>query len=95
MFNVISLKNNYSTGYNEPIEFFTEMLLEASYFDLGLGYFSSSAIRSLSAGFAVFISSGGRMRVLINDVLVRVWKSSEQCPCISIRYLLKQFKKKC
>jgi superfamily II DNA or RNA helicase len=69
MFNVISLKNNYSTGYNEPIEFFTEMLLEASYFDLGLGYFSSSAIRSLSAGFAVFISSGGRMRVLINDVL--------------------------
>jgi len=59
----------YSTGENEPIEFFFDALLESNSFDLGLGYFSSTAINVLSAGFAYFIHRGGRMRVIINDVL--------------------------
>ncbi len=59
----------YSTGENEPIEFFFDALLESTSFDLGLGYFSSSAINVLSAGFAYFIHRGGKMRIIINDVL--------------------------
>lgn len=59
----------YSTGEDEPIEFFFDALLESTSFDLGLGYFSSSAINVLSAGFAYFIHRGGKMRIIINDVL--------------------------
>ena len=63
-FNVV-----YSTGETEPIEFFFDALLESSSFDLGLGYFSSTAINVLSAGFAYFINKGGKMRIIINDIL--------------------------
>lgn len=59
----------YSTGENEPIEFFFDALLESNSFDLGLGYFSSTAINVLSAGFAYFINKGGKMRIIINDIL--------------------------
>lgn len=59
----------YSSGDNEPIEFFFNALTESNQFDLGLGYFSSTAINVLSAGFAYFIHKGGRMRIIINDVL--------------------------
>lgn len=65
----VNFKNNYSSGYNEPKEFFTEALIESYSFDLGLGFFSSSGIRSLSYGFAIFIANGGKMRVIINNVL--------------------------
>lgn len=65
----ILLKNSYSSGFNEPREFFTEALIESKTFDLGLGFFSSSGIRSLSYGFAIFVANGGKMRVVINDVL--------------------------
>lgn len=60
----------YSTGYeHEPKEFFTEALIESKTFDLGLGFFSSSGIRCLAYGFALFIANGGRMRVVINHIL--------------------------
>lgn len=59
----------YSTGEKEPIEFFFDALIESNRFDLGLGFFSSSAINVLSAGFAYFIHRGGKMRIIINDVL--------------------------
>lgn len=59
----------YTSGYDEPKEFFTEALIESKQFDLGLGFFSSSGIRSLSYGFALFIANGGRMRVVINNIL--------------------------
>ena len=59
----------YTTGENEPIDFFFDALLESTNFDLGLGYFSSSAINVLSAGFAYFIHRGGKMRIIINNVL--------------------------
>lgn len=65
----IELKNMYSSGLDEPREFFTEALIESKSFDLGLGFFSSSGIRSLAYGFALFIVNGGSMRVVINQVL--------------------------
>ena len=65
----VKFKDSYSSGYDEPREFFTEALIESTTFDLGLGFFSSSAIRSLAAGFAVFIANGGKMRIVINHIL--------------------------
>lgn len=69
MLSNIPLKHSYTSGFDEPKEFFTEALIESKKFDLGLGFFSSSAIRSLAYGFAVFIANGGRMRILINHIL--------------------------
>lgn len=65
----VTFQHSYSTGYEEPKDFFTEALIESSQFDLGLGFFSSSAIRSLAYGFAIFIANGGKMRVVINHIL--------------------------
>lgn len=59
----------YSTGEHEPARFFFEALLHSKRFDLGLGYFSSTAINVLSAGFAWFIYRGGEIRIIMNDVL--------------------------
>lgn len=59
----------YSSGEKEPIEFFYKALITSVRFDLGLGYFSSTAINVLSAGFANFIYRGGKMRVVINNQL--------------------------
>ena len=53
----------------EPIGFFSEALCNATLFDIKLGFFSSSAINILSDGFATFLYNGGRMRMVINDVL--------------------------
>ena len=53
----------------EPIGFFSEALCNASQFDLYLGFFSSSAINVLADSFASFIYRGGRMRMIINDIL--------------------------
>ena len=69
MLNDVQFKHSYSSGYDEPKEFFTEALIESSTFDLGLGFFSSSGIRSLAYGFALFIANGGKMRVVINQFL--------------------------
>lgn len=60
----------YKSGReNEPLNFFIEALPQSKNFDLLLGYFSSSAINVLALGFAHFIANGGRMRMVINDVL--------------------------
>ncbi len=69
MLNDVHFEHSYSSGYDEPKEFFTEALIESSTFDLGLGFFSSSGIRSLAYGFALFIANGGKMRVVINHIL--------------------------
>lgn len=53
----------------EPIGFFSEALCNSTEFDLKLGFFSSSAINVLSYGFAAFLYAGGRMRMVINDIL--------------------------
>lgn len=60
----------YQTGgTNEPFEFYTHALCNSKEFDLLLGYFSSSAINVLSLGFASFLCSGGKMRMVINNIL--------------------------
>lgn len=60
----------YKSGTEwEPAGFFSDGLLEASRFDLMLGFFSSTAINVLADGFAAFIANGGRMRMIINDIL--------------------------
>ena len=53
----------------EPLGFFSEALCNATTFDIKLGFFSSSAINVLADGFAAFLYNGGRMRLIINDVL--------------------------
>ena len=53
----------------EPVGFFSEALCNSTQFDLKLGFFSSSAINILSDGFAAFLYNGGRMRMVINDIL--------------------------
>lgn len=53
----------------EPIGFFSEALCNSTHFDIKLGFFSSSAINILSDGFATFLYNGGKMRMVINDVL--------------------------
>lgn len=53
----------------EPAGFFSEGLCHSTSFNLKLGFFSSSAINLLADGFAVFLYNGGRMRIIINDIL--------------------------
>ena len=61
---------DYKTGGNdEPLQFYLDALCNSKTFDLLLGYFSSAAINILSLGFANFIYSGGKMRMIINNVL--------------------------
>lgn len=60
----------------EPAGFFSDGLLEASRFDLMLGFFSSTAINVLADGFAAFIANGGQMRMVVNDILsVEDWNA--------------------
>ena len=59
----------YASGEEEPMSFYIEALMESFNLDLGLGYFNSSGFKALSYGFAYFISQGGTMRLIINDVL--------------------------
>ncbi len=54
---------------NEPIAFYMEALVESKRLDLLLGYFSSSAINVLALGFAKFISSGGRVRLVMYSLI--------------------------
>lgn len=53
----------------EPVGFFSECLCNSTTFDLMLGFFASSAINVLSDGFATFLHAGGKMRLIINDLL--------------------------
>lgn len=78
MLSDIIFHNTYSSGLEEPKEFFTEALIESATFDLGLGFFSSSGIRSLAYGFALFIANGGKMRVVINHILSQKDKDAIQ-----------------
>lgn len=75
----------------EPIGFFSDCLCNATQFDLMLGFFSSSAIAVLSDGFAAFLHNGGRMRLIINDILtdedksaIEVGKSAKELSAFNI-----------
>ena len=54
---------------NSPEKFFNDGLRNSCEFDLQLGYFSSAAISVLAEGFATFIANGGRMRLVINQIV--------------------------
>jgi len=76
----------------EPIGFFSEALCNATMFDLKLGFFSSTAINILADGFAVFLFNGGKMRMIINDILSvedkeAIEKGLGTDPLLSIFYL--------
>ena len=58
-----------SGSENEPVEFYMEGLCNSQSFDLLLGYFSSAAINVLSLGFATFLYSGGKVRMVVNNIL--------------------------
>ena len=60
----------------EPVGFFSECLCNSTQFDLMLGFFSSSAINVLADGFASFLYNGGRMRLIINDILTEQDKAA-------------------
>lgn len=60
----------------DPIGFFSDCLCNTTHFDLMLGFFSSSAISVLANGFAVFLYNGGRMRLIVNDVLTEEDKNA-------------------
>lgn len=60
----------------EPIGFFSDCLCNATQFDLMLGFFSSSAINVLADGFASFLYNGGRMNLIINDILTEQDKNA-------------------
>ena len=61
---------SYKTGtINEPFEFYFDCLSNSNRLDLLLGYFSTSAINVLSTGFASFLYRGGKVRMVINDIL--------------------------
>lgn len=64
-----SFSYSYSSGEkgNSPMDFCELALKNSTHFDLGLGYFSSTSINVLSAGFARFIVNGGSMRLYINE----------------------------
>lgn len=53
----------------QPVGFFSDGLCNSTQFDLLLGFFASSAISVLSDGFATFLYNGGKMRLVINDIL--------------------------
>ena len=60
----------------EPIGFFSDCLCNATQFDLLLGFFSSSAINVLADGFASFLYNGGRMNLIVNDILTEQDKAA-------------------
>ena len=60
----------------EPIGFFSNCLCNATQFDLMLGFFSSSAINVLADGFASFLYNGGRMNLIVNDILTEQDKAA-------------------
>lgn len=62
----------YRTGSDyEPFQFYLEALTNSTRLDLLLGYFSSAAINVLSLGFASFLYSGGKVRLIANHILSR------------------------
>lgn len=60
----------------EPIGFFSDCLCNSTQFDLMLGFFSSSAINVLADGFATFLYNGGRMNLIVNDILTEQDKNA-------------------
>jgi superfamily II DNA or RNA helicase len=58
-----------SNSEDEPLQFYLEGLSNSNRLDLLLGYFSSAAINVLAIGFATFLHKGGKLRMVINNIL--------------------------
>ena len=76
MLREIKFENTYASGEIEPVEFYSQGLLNSTHFDLALGFFSSSGFRTLSLGFAHFIYNGGSARIIFNNILSEEDKES-------------------
>ena len=58
-----------SDGDHLPIQFYLDVLPASKEIYLKLGYFSSSAIQTLSYGFAQFIHNEGRIKIISNHFM--------------------------
>ena len=60
----VDFRYSYTSGEQgcSPVDFCELALVNSIQFDLGLGYFSSTSINVLSAGFARFIGRTGILR---------------------------------
>lgn len=54
---------------DEPLQFYLDGLSNSNRLDLLLGYFSSAAINVLAIGFATFLHKGGKLRMVISNIL--------------------------
>ena len=52
-----------------PLQFYLDVLPSSQQIYLKLGYFSSSAIKTLAYGFAQFIMNGGRIKIICNHYM--------------------------
>jgi superfamily II DNA or RNA helicase len=59
----------HTDGDYKPLQFYLDALKNSNHLDLLLGYFSSAAISVLSPGFAKFLSTGGTVRLIVNNIL--------------------------
>ncbi|RYZ24022.1 MAG: DNA repair helicase, partial [Chitinophagaceae bacterium] len=59
----------HTDGDYKPLQFYLDALQKSKHLDLLLGYFSSAAISVLSPGFAKFLSTGGTVRLIVNNIL--------------------------
>ena len=65
-----SAERSYRTGTEyEPLQFYFEGLCNSNQLNLLLGYFSSAAINVLALGFASFLYNGGKVRMVVNNIL--------------------------
>lgn len=72
-----SKTREYRSGSkHEPIEFYIQAIANSNKIDLLLGYFSFATINLLSLGFARFLSNGGKMRVVANNILSKEDKNA-------------------
>lgn len=81
-FKMLSLKDRYITEKNDiPNEFFNMVLPEAVLYKRAAGFFSSSALISISKGLQHFYYNGGKIQLIVSPIL-----SKEDCVAIEQGY---------
>ena len=79
---MLSLKDRYITEKNDiPNEFFNMVLPEAVLYKRAAGFFSSSALISISKGLRHFYYNGGKIQLIVSPIL-----SKEDCVAIEQGY---------
>jgi len=58
-----------SDNEHVPVEFYVSVIPISHSIDMHLGFFSSNAIEVLNTVFAQFIYNGGRLRLIVNNIL--------------------------